>query len=59
MDKFGGLLGVLLLLIIAGASQLEAADEDRFALSIIHINDFHARQVQLKAKCHLHGLCHV
>lgn len=60
MAKFGGLLGALLLLIIASTSQLEAAaDEDRFALSIIHINDFHARQVQLKAKCHLDGLCHV
>lgn len=44
MAKFGGLLGVLLLIVV-GVSQLEAADEDRFALSIIHINDFHARQV--------------
>lgn len=44
MAEFGGLFRVLLL-IVAGISQLEAADEDRFALSIIHINDFHARQV--------------
>lgn len=34
----------LLLIVVVCVSQLEAA-EDRFALSIIHINDFHARQV--------------